>query len=166
MKIKLKPCDNTPHHLIIGSDELDCLFDAKGKPTILYKNTKYLTLQSLLEDAPNIGHSGPLKSLALLVHFFCGLKEYNFIENIAKFKEDYLTTIEHEKNTLEYMPERLIDHGIFDLSGMQYPTLEELDLTYYVQSKKTLLPLKAFCPYPLPQSNIQIRYQLLPYALP
>ena len=166
MKIKLKRTDFHPRHLVIGIYELDCLLDAKGNPVVLYSNKKYLTLLSLLEDAPNIGHAGPLKNLAYLVHFFCGLKEYLFIEDVAKFKEDYLHTIEYEKNTLEYLPERLIDHGVFDLSEMQSPFIEHHDLIYYVQNKEILLPHKAFCPYPLPQSNFQIRYQLLPYALP
>lgn len=145
--------------------ELECLIDADKQPTIIYNNHKYKTLHSLLEMIPALSEPQSLQPLAYVVNFFAKGFDYQYIENIKQFKDDYLNRIEFEKNSFDYMPDRLIDHGVFNVVVMHPPLIINNELVFFVKNIQSGLPFKVSCPFPITSEFSSPLYQLLPYSL-
>ncbi len=134
-------------------------------PVVIYGGHKYINLDGLLNAIPHIANS-KLLELCYLVSFFYGGSEYEFIENIDDFKEKYLNVIEFDKNSLDYNPDRLIDHGEFNIRVMHSPRIVDNELVFFVQNIKSKLPYRVSCPYPIPSGKMDVTFHLLPYADP
>ncbi|MBA3958065.1 MAG: hypothetical protein H0X51_06700 [Parachlamydiaceae bacterium] len=149
----------------IQSSELQYTIDANKKPVILYKGKTYSQLQELTAAIPSLTEPNSLEAFASALNFFCSGTRYLFITNIPEFQEDYLNRIEFEQNSFDYIPNRIIDHGIFDTSKMHPPQILNDELVFFVQDDYTQLPYRASCPYPIETPTPKVRYQLLPYQL-
>lgn len=143
--------------------EFHCHFDSDHHPIVEVENQTYKTFLSLFEAFPSLlkDHS----AYAKLANFIFKKTEYLFIEDIAKYQEEYLERVEYEKNTFEYIPDRIIDHGIFDVFAMHPPKNVDHQLIFFVKHYHTQIPYRASCPFPIEREKYEIRYQLLPYAL-
>lgn len=145
----------------IGETELECQLDPHQKPFIATDGKKYREVNSLIEEFPELEKENNIDKLARLANFLFQGTTYHVIDNVETFKEAYLTRIEFEKNSLDYMPMRLIDHGVFDVNGMHPPKIEGTDLIFYAKDDHTGVPYRVT--YPIGNPNTKAAYQLLPY---
>jgi len=145
----------------------DELFELKinedNIPIVQHGSTHYKDIYKLTIDFPLLTKGRNIEVLSQLANFLFQGTSYKFINNISEYKESYLNRIEFEKNSLDFLPERLIDHGIFDLNSMHPPVINGKELTFYVYDDHTGVPYKVTCPFPIP-ANVKAVYSLLPYS--
>lgn len=144
--------------------ELVCQIEKDQQQTITYGKDKYKTLHSLLKKVPELTEPQHFAALAQLTNFLAKGFEYQYIENTKQFKEDYLNRIEFEKNSFDYIPNRLIDHGIFNVMVMHPPHIINNELVFFVKNAQNDLPFKVSCPFPITSETPNVLYQLLPYS--
>lgn len=151
-------------NLMIDLDNIsfECKLDDHHNPVITHDSKKYKNLFSLIEDFPELKKATNMKLLVQAANFLFQGVSYHLIEDINIFKEAYLNRIEYEKNSLDYMPVRLIDHGIFDVSIMHPPQIIGDELIFFVQDDRSGIPYRVTCLYPITQAS-KGTYHLLPY---
>lgn len=141
--------------------DFECQIDGNGRPSVAYKEKKHVSLSSLLRDAPWLLEAKNLKVLASAANFFFKGIEFDYIEDIEKFKQMYQ---EHVKNPISEekpLPFQLVDFGVFDVSSMCDPYLDLDSFIFYVKNNYNQLPYRVSCSY-LIQGTSNISYELLP----
>lgn len=144
--------------------DLLCQLDSHLKPLVRSGDKTYQSLFGLTQAIPVLELNDHLKALAKIANFLSGGAEYQFIEDISKYQEEYLNRVEFEQNSFDYIPNRIIDHGIFDVSVMHPPRIINNELVFYVKNDQNQLPYCVSVAYPITKESDGIRYQLLPYA--
>lgn len=149
--------------ILLQTGELECHLD-HGKPLVKFEGKTYKTLHGLFEGVPELQKLENIKNLAQAANCLYGGDEYQFIDDTVKFQEDYLNRVEFEQNTLDFLPSRIIEHGIFDVREMRPPRIVSSELVFYVQQKKTDMPYRVSIPYPVPSGKFPVHYELLPFT--
>lgn len=150
--------------LKINNAEVELHLDDQRHPKIAVKGLTYSSLHKLVVAYPELSEAKNIKTLAQLSNFLFQGHSYQFIDDISAFKEAYLNQIEFDKNSMDYMPSRLIDHGIFDVNIMKAPSIENGEFIFYVKEDRTGIPYRVSCPYPF-EDKPKATYHLLPYAV-
>jgi len=132
-------------------------------PLISVEKERYQSVCELLKAYPDLTRIENLNQLAYVVNFLSAGVDYQLIEDIVTFQEKYLAQVDFEKNSYDYLPQRITDHGIFDITGMTGPRMIDQTLVFYVRSTHNGLPYCVRFPLPF-DGNTLAQYQLLPYA--
>jgi hypothetical protein len=82
----------------LGSSDFFFLFDAQYQPTIEVQGIPYTALGEILHFFPEFHQSQNLEKLAQIANFLANSLEFQYIENIEAFKEDYYQQIEAEQS--------------------------------------------------------------------
>ena len=147
------------HHIQLG-----CHLES-NQPIIIYNEKKYASLAELCTDMPEfLLGSVDLKKVAQLLNFLTKGTAYQVIDNTKRYKEEYLERIEFEKNSFDYLPVRLSDHGVFDVTAMHTPQIVREEFIFYVKNAETYVPYRVRCPFPINVEKPNLDYQLLPYS--
>lgn len=148
------------HHIQLG-----CHLDSNHQPIIIYKEKKYTSMHDLCMELPEfLSGTIDLKKLAHFLNFMSKGIGYEVIDNIKRYKEDYLARIEFEKNSFDYLPVRLRDHGVFDVSVMHSPQIVREEFIFFVKNADNNVPYRVNCPFPINPETPNLNYQLLPYT--
>jgi len=148
--------------LTLGSEELFFLYNHKQQPVIDVRGKQYANFGELYERYPQLGQKENIGALAQITNFFAKGIEFQFIENIEQFKENYYQRIEADQSSLLYEGSALKDFGIFDLSLMHPPILKGDRLTFFVKHDYLELPYQATVRYPIVNGQLEVSYELLP----
>jgi hypothetical protein len=151
------------HMIPIETLEFNFFFNQENKPTIEVKERIYTSPAPLFRDFPILSNPHYPEKIAQLINFLLKGLEFHYIENIEQFKEDYYQQIESEQITLNDQPAHLSDYGVYDLSDMHAPTIQNGTLTFFVKHDYTHLPYKVSVPFPILTDQIRASYELLPY---
>lgn len=147
--------------LSIDSIEFFFLFNHRHHPVIEVQNIQYASLALLLHTYPFLSQSLHLEKLAQMANFLAKGLEFQYIENIESFREKYYQQIETEQSNLLDEGVTLKDFGIFDLSAMKPPYLENQNLLFFVRHDYSGIPYRASLLFPL--ENLPcLNYELLP----
>lgn len=158
----LKPDLLTVGVFKVKGREVLCQLDRHHHPLVTIEGKIYHSVLKLLRAFPEIEEN--VGAVARLVNFLCSNNEYTFIEDIAKFQEEYVDRVEFEQNSFDYIPDRIIDHGVFNITVMHSPKVVDNQLIFYVKNENSQLPYRVSCAYPIQSESPEVRYQLLPYA--
>lgn len=134
-----------------------------NKPVINDDNTVFTSIPELLKEYPTLTRVENITALCQAINFLSGGLEYQFIDDIPKYQEEYLNQVEFEKNSLDYNPNRLIDHGVFDINDMRGPRIHEGVIVFYVKNSHNSIPYKVTYSLSDEKNNLP-RYELLKYA--
>lgn len=148
---------------VIQGNELQCVLDHERHPLVIYGNHSTSKIETLVKAFPVLKEQENYSILAYLINFLARGLEYQFIENITKYKEEYTNRVEFEQNSFDYIPRRIIDHGVFDITVMHAPRVLKEEFVFYVKEDHTGLPFCVHADFPI-HENQKVRYQLLPYA--
>lgn len=148
----------------VDGTPLNCQFDEKQHPLVVHGAHKYSSLHNIVKGIPSLQHPDNLVALAKIVNFMLKGTACTYIDDIRKFQEDYQTLVEYEQNTLEYLPVRITDHGVFDVRVMHSPAVVKHELVFYVEDANTHIPYLVHCPFPFETETVPARYSLLPYV--
>jgi hypothetical protein len=110
-----------------------------------------------------------LGQFAIIANFLCGKEEYDYIEDIENFKNDYeenllKNTASFETNdpfNLDFSNPFPISKPAFDLSLLEAPRLIQSSLVFYVHQNMT--PYRAEIFLTNKGEGVQASYDLLPY---
>lgn len=148
--------------LPIGCDELIFLFDQSYQPIIEVKGVQYTSLKQFLSVFPQIIDNGLFIEFAKIVCFFSNGIEFQYIEDIESFKENYYGQIKAEQTSLSEEGIHLKDYGIFDLSTMHPPCFKDNYFAFFVRHDYLGIPYRGTLLYPIEIENPQVCYELLP----
>lgn len=148
--------------LSVGSTELFFLFDQAHHPAIEMKGTQYTSLSHLLQALPQLANSQHIEKLAQIANFLAKGIEFQYIENLELFKENYYQQIEVEQLDLLNDGPKLKDYGTFDLSAMHSPLFKDQRLVFFVRHDYLSIPYQASLFYPIDQEPLRMSYELLP----
>jgi hypothetical protein len=162
---KLKQTTTPVQTIKVNKTEIMFYLDHDQHPIVISSGNTHRSLHHLIQSMPELSNPDYLSQLAHLINFFSQGTDYHVIDDIPKFQEAYLERIEYEKNSFDYMPLRIIDHGIFDVRVMHPPRVINRELIFFVQQDHTQLPYRVSCSYPIEREKLDTRYQLLPYAM-
>ena len=147
----------------LGSHELFFLFDHQHQPVIEVKGVQYDSLAHLLQTFPPLYDQKNLKTLAQITNFFAKGVEFQYIEDIEAFSLSYYQQVEEEQSSLLYEGSAIKDYGIFDLSAMHPPKVENQTLIFFVRHDYLHIPYRVTFYYPShPEKTLEISYELLP----
>lgn len=161
---KLKSSPTTIYNIKLHNFDLQCQIDQHRHPMVTIGEKSYTTLYGLIKAVPILSEQKQIKNLSKIANFLCNGVEYLFIDDIPKYQEEYLNRVEFEQNTFDYLPNRIIDHGVFDVTGMHPPRIINDELVFYVKNDHTEVPYRVIIPYPIIKETLEARYELLPYA--
>lgn len=148
----------------VSSDiHLECQLEGKH-PIVICNQKKYTNLRTLHKDVPELIDAIDLKDLAHLLNFMSSGREYQVLDKVKRYKDEYLARIEFEKNSFDYLPVRLSEHGIFDVSVMHAPRVVGEEFAFFVKNIESQIPYRVSCLYPIDLEKPDLRYQLLAYA--
>lgn len=142
---------------------VECQIDPKNRPLVISEGHTFQSLHKLIEAYPELTDQKNFNQLAQLANFLFQGATYKFIDDISAYKEAYTDRIEFEQNTFDYMPMRLIDHGVFDINGMHPPRIINDEFVFFVKDFRTEVPYRVTCQYPFTE-HAKGSYHLLPYA--
>jgi hypothetical protein len=151
------------HKFVIHGTELNCVLDSERHPFVNHGPHSNSKIANLVKTFPFLEEQDNYSTLAYLINFLERGLEYQFIENINQYKEQYTNRVEFEQNSFEYIPQRIIDHGIYDVTVMHAPRVIKDEFVFYVKEDHTGLPFCVRADFPI-HSAQKVRYQLLPYA--
>ena len=149
--------------LSLGPIEIFFLFDHHHQPVIETMGIQYPLLPDLLETLPQLYEDQNLEKLAQIANFLAKGIEFQYIENIELFKENYYQQIEAEQASLLDEGPLLKDYGIFDLSVMHHPHLKDNQLVFFVKHDYLGIPYKVTLFLPI-EEMAKMSYELLPLA--
>lgn len=160
----VKQRSNPVEIIKVSSDiQLECQLEGKH-PVVICNQKKYNNLRSLHKEVPELIDAIDLKDLAHLLNFMSSGKEYAVLDKVKRYKDEYLARIEFEKNSFDYLPVRLSEHGIFDVSVMHAPRVVAEEFAFFVKNVDSEVPYRVSCHYPIDLETPNLRYQLLAYA--
>lgn len=146
----------------IGSTELFFLFDHHHHPIIEANGISYSSLKTLLQSHPQIRQNQYLEKLAQIANFLVKGIEFQYIENIELFKENYYQKIDSEQASFLDDGLALKDYGIFDLSSMHAPLLKDKSLIFFVKHDYLGVPYRVTLFFPIENDLPKMTYELLP----
>ncbi len=148
--------------LSLGSAELFFFYNQAHQPAIEINGISYSSLSHLLQDLPQLALIENIEKLAQVANFLAKGLEFQYIENIESFKENYWQQIEAEQSNLLHETTKLKDYGLFDLSLMHPPQLRDYKLIFFVKHDYLLIPYQASLFYPIDREPLHMSYELLP----
>jgi hypothetical protein len=148
--------------LSVGSTELFFLFDKAHHPAIEMKGTHYTSLSHLLQNLPSLADPQHIEKLAQIANFLAKGIEFQYIENLDLFKENYYQQIEAEQLDVLNEGPKLKDYGAFDLSVMHSPRFMDQKLVFFVKHDYLSIPYRVSLFYPIDQEPLRMSYELLP----
>jgi hypothetical protein len=150
--------------LSLDSTELFFLFDQAHQPAIEINGFQYTSLNHLLQILPQLIHPRHLEKLAQIANFLAKGLEFEYIEDIELFKQNYWQQIEAEQLNLHHETPALKDYGIFDLSVMHPPRLMDHKLIFFVKHDYLSIPYQTSLCYPISKELLHMSYELLPIS--
>lgn len=148
----------------LGPHELFFLFDHQHQPIIEAESIQYHALGHLLKSFPQLQEQDHLDKFAQIANFLAKGLEFQYIENIDFFKAAYYQQVELEQSSLLYEGSSIKDYGIFDLSFMHPPRLEDHKLIFFVSHDYLGIPYEVNLLYPMGKDTPELLYELLPLA--
>lgn len=145
----------------IEENEFNLLFNSLHQPTIEIANENYNSLKALLQKYPLLVCDTNLPKTVQMINFLLTGLEYEYIDDLEKFKEDYQQRIESEQATLVGNSVKLSDYGIYDVSFMHEPKLDKGKLIFFVKNDSNNLPYKVS----VDTISSKAHYELLPRLL-
>lgn len=145
--------------LTLGSLEFFFLFH-HHQPVIEVQAIQYTSLEDLIQKYPQLIHPKNLDIMAQIANFLVKGLEFQYIDDIESFKENYYQQIETEQMSLLDEETQLKDYGIFDLSEMHPPLLKENQLVFFVKHDYLGIPYRVTLAYPI-KNDASIYYELL-----
>ncbi|WP_068468254.1 hypothetical protein [Candidatus Protochlamydia phocaeensis] len=155
----MKTCIQVLH---LDQATLYFFFDQDHLPAIQIEGVKYTSLYQLCRDFPHLLAPKQIEKMAKIANFLIKGLEFQYIENINAFKEDYFQRLEAGQTALLQNMPCLNDYGIYDVSIMHHPKIHNGKLIFFVKQDYTHLPYKASLDFPLKDENFSIHYELLP----
>lgn len=146
--------------LTLGSLEFYFLFN-HHQPIVEVQSIQYSSLEHLIQKCPQLIHPQNIDKLAQIANFMVKGLEFQYIENIEAFRENYYQQIEIEQLTLLYEGTKLKDYGIFDLSDMHPPRLNGNQLIFFVRHDYLGIPYRVTLFFPITNDTPQLSYELL-----
>lgn len=138
------------------------LFNHQHKPIVEIQGHQFSSLHKLIQKFPLINQPQHLDILAQIANFLAKGLEFQFIQNIDSFRENYYQQIETEQSSLLYEGFNLKDYGVFDLSTMHAPLLIDQKLSFFVKHDYLGIPYKVTLMNPVDCNSPNIIYELLP----
>lgn len=134
-----------------------------NKPYAYLNNQEFSYLWFLVDKVPQLSEPHYLREFCEISNFFWKGVQFEFIDSIQAYQQQYIERIEMEyNNPADIFPYRLTDFAIFDISVMHEPKIEGDMLSFYVYNVTNGLPYCVICPYPYPVKSTQVHYQILP----
>ncbi len=148
----------------IDSADLYFLFNQAHQPAVEIEGIiyTYTELKHLLQAIPALSNSLYLEKLAQIANFLAKGLEFQYIEDINRFKENYWQQIEEEQLDMTNECSCLRDYGIYDLSVMHPPYLKSNKLIFFVKHDYLSIPYQASLIYPIHENPCPMFYELLP----
>ena len=138
-------------------------FDTFGHPEVVTmeggKIQTHPTLESVIRTVPSLSEESELPQLAKAANFLFKGNEYSLIEDPDKYKKNYTKDIESEQELFELPLNALSRKGIFDVSEIQSPRIEEDSFIFYVSKR---IPYRVTISVPFDEQS-QVKYELLNY---
>jgi len=142
---------------------IECQFDPHGHREVVTieggKMQTHLSLESVVRTVPSLSEKSELPQLAKAANFLFKGNEFSLIEDPDKYKKNYTKDIESEQELFELPLNALSRRGIFDVSEIQPPRMEEDSFIFYVS--KTI-PYRVTISVPFDEQS-QVKYELLNY---
>lgn len=138
-------------------------FDDEHFPTIASDDKKYSCPWQLINDYPSFLLRENLDRSAQLINFLLHGTQYQYIDSIEGFKQDYQRSIDTAEFD-SHVAGQLINYGQYDLSDMRLPWLESDRLSFYVKHSYTSVPYRIAVLFPYAFHQVNVSYSLLPYA--
>jgi hypothetical protein len=146
--------------LTLGSLELNFLFDRYHQPAIDVEGTIYTSLGSLCRHIPQFSEDQHLEKLAQVANFLVKGLEFDYIEDIELFKEDYAQQLEAEQ--LQMLNEEPhFNQGVYDLSEMHPPRVVNHRLVFFVKQEDPMIPYRVSLDYPVCTEMPIVLYEAL-----
>jgi hypothetical protein len=150
--------------ILIEGIEFHFFFDRNNQPVIQAEGRSYRLPANLLDDFPVLKEGYTVVKTAQLINFLMTGVEFRLIENPEKFREDYLQQIESERSGFDTGHlARISDYGIFDVSRVRNPIINEDNLVFFVKNESNNLPYKVSLEFPLTNPIPKATYTLLPF---
>jgi hypothetical protein len=156
----MKTCIQMLH---LDQTKLYFFFDQDHQPAININGAKYTSLYFLYQDFPSLATSLQVEKIAQITNFLVKGLEFQFIENIIQFKEEYTQVLEAGQIDLLHNVPCMHDYGIYDVSLMHKPKIVADELIFFVKHGYTQLPYKVSLNHPLIKKKFTVQYELLPF---
>lgn len=138
------------------------LFIENTTPSVNYEGKTYQRLIPLLNQVPIEPLLKQPNVLAKLVnHLFSGMR-YRVIESPEKFQERYAKQIEKEGESDLQDRRRISDYGVYDISKVVSPTIQDKNLIFYAEDVSTGTPYRVSLRIPPRKGQDVCHYDLLP----
>ena len=151
------------HMISIQNSELHFFFDEDNRPAIDAHGKVFSSLFDLLKEVPDLAFPRYLDKIAQIINFFNKGLEFQYIDNIENFKEDYLLRIEAEQLQWDGRQPRLSDFGIFNVETIHPPLIIKDKLVFFVKNDYTSIPYRVSIQFPFIDESILAHYELLPH---
>lgn len=138
----------------VGRQPLQLELD-EGEAKVNFQGRNFDRLSDLVEALPEISDPRFLSAFAVVANFLFSGMRYETIEEITRFCSIYKRRLEGNSDIKKY--------GVFDLTAMKAPYIEEGQAIIYVEELSTGLPYKLLVPYPYHDPLYPFEYTLLPY---
>lgn len=160
---------NTHHEQVVSQSfnflGKEFLYELIGhQPSIICEGNRYETIDSLLKAYPALTRIENLTIFSRSLNFLTVGIDYQYIEDIVKFQNAYQAQVDFEKNSFDYIPMRITNHGIFNITEMTKPHIVNHSLVFYVKNVHNGLPYRVTYLLTNNDKNLPL-YQLLPYAI-
>ena len=152
---------------------LTCQLDSHGNPAITSKKhglgTLHTSVTTLIEEFPFLTKAQNLLLFAKLANFLFKGLDYEVIEDVEKYKQEYLDQIDSESESFELPPFALTSYGgEFDVKEISPPYLKkdkaESDKHVLVFYATQRIPYRISCEFSLGSDDFSYRCELLPYV--
>lgn len=128
------------------------LNDENSDPAIEFGGQTYKKLADLTGKIPFLSDKKHLKEFVRIANFLFTGQEFAIIDDVAAYQKRYRANA--GKLTSEY--------GIYDVSSIKDPFLENGKVIFYAEKKSSGVPYKVICTYPYTDENAECAYTLLP----
>lgn len=135
----------------INNEQFLFIYNENTGQCVEYKGKQYSSLTDLVHDVPFLSDPKNIVAFCKIANFIFRGLEFNFIEDIAKYQKLY-----HEVFS-KILPE----YGIYDLTPMQKPKIENGKAVFYVENSGTHVPYHASCTFPFKDKSARYDYELL-----
>lgn len=150
--------------LYVHKNEINFFFDKSNLPVIEINGQVYQSLPHLFIKFPLLFDCHCLERAAQIINFLAKGLEFQLIDNIEAYKDDYRERLESSQlELLSEMDEFTHDYIHFDLSSMHQPKLFDGCLVFFAKHDLTGFPYKVSLVFPINDENPDIDYELLPY---
>lgn len=128
----------------VGEHEVVLAF-VDDEPVVKYEGREFRNVSTLMEAIPTLGQESQAEVFARIINFLANGFEFYFLRSPSDAKE--------------FDRERF---GVYDLSKVTQPRIENRELIFYVENQQTGVPYEVHCPWPYSR-KLPIRYETLEY---